>query len=44
MKISLTIGEVPKVGILDISRDVEQKFMFAMVCGREGEGRMRIGI
>ena len=36
VKISMTIGEVPKVGILNISGDVEQKFMFPLVCGREG--------
>ena len=34
VKVSMTIGEVPKVGILNISRDVEQKFMFSMACGR----------
>ena len=33
VKISMTIGEVPKVGILNISKDVEQKLMFSMVCG-----------
>ena len=32
----MTIGEVPKVGILNISRDVEKKLMFFMVCGRGG--------
>ena len=37
VKISMTIGEVPKVGILNISRDVEQKLMFFIVCGRGGE-------
>ena len=36
VKISMTIGEVPKVGILNISRDVEQQFTFFMVCGRGG--------
>ena len=40
----MTIGEVPKVGILNISRDLEQKLMFCMVCGRVGEGRMLTGI
>ena len=44
MKILMTIGEVPRVGILSISRDVEQQLMFCMVCGRGGGGRMRIGI
>ena len=44
VKISMTIGEVPKVRILNISKDQEQKLMFSMVCGREGAGRMRIGI
>ena len=44
MKISMTIGEVPKVRILNISKDVEQKLMFFMVCGRGAAGRMRIGI
>ena len=34
VKIVMTIGEVPKVGILNISMDVEQKLMFCMVCGR----------
>ena len=34
VKISMTIGEVPKVRILNISKDVEQKLMFSMVCGR----------
>ena len=32
----MTIGEVPKVRILNISKDVEQKLMFSMVCGRGG--------
>ena len=44
VKISMTIGEVPKVRILNISKDVEQKLMFVMVCGRGGAGRVRIGI
>ena len=34
VKISMTIGEVPKVRMLNISKDVEQKLMFSMVCGR----------
>ena len=37
----MTIGEVPKVGILNISKDQEQTLMFCMVCGRGGAGRMR---
>ena len=37
----MTIGEVPKVRILNISKDVEQKLMFSMVGGRGGAGRMR---
>ena len=40
----MTIGEVPKLGILNISKDVEQKLMFCMVCGRGGAGRVRRGI
>ena len=36
VKISMTIGEVPKVGILNISNDQEQKLMCSMVCGRGG--------
>ena len=40
----MTIGEVPKVRILNISKDVEQKLMFPMVCGRGGKGRVRTGI
>ena len=36
----MTIGEVPKVRILNISKDVEQKLMFFMVGGRGGAGRM----
>ena len=44
VKICMTIGEVPKVGILNISRDVEQTLMFFMVCGRGVEGRMQIRI
>ena len=40
----MTIGEVPKVRILNISKDIEQKLMFFMVCGGGGEGRMRRGI
>ena len=40
VKISMTIGEVPKVGILNINKEVEQKLMFCMVCGRGGTGRM----
>ena len=34
VKIFMTIGQVPKVRILNISREVEDKFMFFMVCGR----------
>ena len=30
VKISMTIGEVPKVRILNISKDQEQKLMFFM--------------
>ena len=41
VKISMTIGKVPKVGILNISKDVEQKLMCFMVCGRGGAGRVR---
>ena len=41
VKISMTIGDVPKVRILNISKDVEQQFMFSMVCGRGGAGRVR---
>ena len=40
----MTIGEVPKVRILNISKDVEQKLMFSMVCGRGGAGRVQRGI
>jgi hypothetical protein len=40
----MTIGEVPKVRILNISKDVEQKLMFSMVCGRGVEGRVLTGI
>ena len=40
----MRIGEVPKVRILNISKDVEQKMMFSMVCGRGAAGRMQIGI
>ena len=36
VKIFMTIGEVPKVGILNISRDVEEKLMFFRVCGNGG--------
>ena len=36
-KITMTIGEVPKVGILNISRDVEEKLMFSWFA--EGGGR-----
>ena len=38
VKIWMTTGEVPKVVILKISRDVEQKLMFFMVCGRRAKG------
>ena len=31
MKISMTISEVPKGGILNITGDVEQKLMFLIV-------------
>ena len=34
VKISMTIGEVPKVRILNSSKDVEQTLMFFTVCGR----------
>ena len=34
VKISMTIGEVPKVRILNSSKEVEQQLMFSMVCGR----------
>ena len=44
VKISMTIGEVPKVGILNISRDEEQQLMFCMVCRMGGAGRMLTGI
>ena len=44
VKISMTIGEVPKVRILNISKDLEQKLMFSMVCGRGGAGRVRTGV
>jgi len=44
VKISMTIGKVPKVRILNIRKDVEQKLMFAMVCGRGVEGRVRTGV
>ena len=44
VKIFMTIGEVPKVGILNISRGVEQQFMFSMVCRRGGAGRVLTGI
>ena len=37
VKISMTIGEVPKVRILNISKDVQQKLMFSMV-NRSGGG------
>ena len=37
VKISMTIGEVPKVGILNIGRDLEQKLSFAWFA--EGGGR-----
>ena len=40
----MKIGEVPKVRILNISKDVEQKLMFCMVCGRGEEGRVLTGI
>ena len=40
----MTIGEVPKVGILNISRDLQQALMFVMVCGRGAAGRVRVGI
>ena len=43
VKISMTIGEVPKVGILNISKDLEQKFMFFMVCGRGGRAECEGG-
>ena len=36
VKIFMTIGEVPKVGILNISKEAEQKLMFCMVCGMGG--------
>ena len=36
VKISMTIGEVPKVRILNISKDIEQKLMFSVVCRRGG--------
>ena len=42
-KMSMTIGEVPKVGILHISRDLEQNFMFCMVCGRGGRAECEGG-
>ena len=42
-KISVTIGEVPKVGILNISRDVKQKLTFCMVCGRGGKAECEGG-
>ena len=35
------MGEVPKVRILNISKDLKQKLMFSMVCGGGGAGRMR---
>ena len=44
VKIFMTIREVPKVGILNISTDVMQKLMFCMVCGRGVEDRMLTGI
>ena len=37
VKISMTIGEVPKVRILNISKDVEQKLIFSWFA--EGERR-----
>ena len=37
VKISMTIGEVPKVRILNISKDVEQKLIFSWFA--EGGGR-----
>ena len=40
VKISMTIGEVPKVRKLNISEDVEQKLMFSMVSRRGGAGRV----
>ena len=39
----MTIGEVPKVRILNISKDVEQKLMFCMVCGRGGKSECEQG-
>ena len=44
VKISMTIGKVPKVRILNISKDVKQKLVFCMVGGMGGAGRVRIGI
>ena len=35
----MTVGEVPKVGIFNIDRDVEQKLMFCMACRRGGGGQ-----
>ena len=37
VKISMTIGEVPKVKILNISKDVQEQLMFSMVSGRGGK-------